>query len=105
MDKIKTTVTLAGQRFNVTGDSDEQHIRAIEQLVNSRIEDIAKAYPKIEIRNCILYAMFNLAEDYLKLKASTEQIDAKLAQLRGSMTTRIVRSSATENDQHSKPDA
>lgn len=103
MDKIKTTVTLAGQRFNVTGDSDEQHIRAIEQLVNSRIAEIAEASPQLEMRNCVLYAMFNLAEDYLKLKANTEQIDIKLAQLKSNMT-RVVRSSATENDQQPKSD-
>ncbi len=103
MDKIKTTVTLAGQRFNVTGDSDEQHIRAIEQLVNSRIAVIAEASPQLEMRNCVLYAMFNLAEDYLKLKANTEQIDTKIEQLKSNMT-RIVRSSATENDQQLKSD-
>lgn len=83
MDKIRTKVTLAGQNFYVTGNGDEDYVKQLEQMVNARIHEVSEAYPSLGANHCALLAMLNLADEYMQLKSSTEQIDAKLAQLRG----------------------
>lgn len=83
MDKIKTKVVLAGQTFYVTGNGDDEYVKQLEQMVNTRIKEVSRAYPSLGANHCALLAMLNLADEYMQLKSSTEQIDARLAQLRG----------------------
>ncbi len=82
MEKIRTKVTLAGQDFYVTGSGSDDYVKRLERMVNQRIEEVSRAYPRLGLNHCALLAMLNLADDYMQLKNSSEQIDAKLAQLR-----------------------
>lgn len=82
MDKIKTKVTLAGQEFFIVGSGNEEYVKRLERSVNQRIEEVSRAYPSLGLNHCTLLAMLNLTDEYMQLKNSSEQIDAKLAQLR-----------------------
>lgn len=82
MDKIRTKVTLAGQDFFIIGSGSDDYVKKLERTVNLRIEEVSRAYPSLGLNHCTLLAMLNLTDEYMQLKNSSEQIDAKLAQLR-----------------------
>lgn len=82
MEKEKTIeIKVFGQTFTVKSDADEEHIRAVANYVNEKIEEILKKTRSVSTLNVAILTALNIADDLLRERekrlAIIREIEAK----------------------------
>lgn len=80
-------ITLAGQEFRITSDSEEQYMRELEAEVNRRIKQIQDQYPMESTTRCTLLAMLNMSDEIIKLHKEYDEVVGKISELRSLRTS------------------
>lgn len=65
---IEKTVEIKvfGQTFSVKSDADEEHIRAVADYVNKKMEEILKKTKSVSTLNVAILTALNIADDLLR---------------------------------------
>ncbi len=79
-------ITLAGQEFRITSDTDEQYMRDLEAEVNRRVKQIQDQYPMESTSRCALLAMLNMSDEVIKLRSEYDEVVSKISELRSLRT-------------------
>ena len=82
MEKIRTTVRLAGQEFRLSCEESEEYIQQIAKYVNVKISEIQNMYPSLSSANAVLLASMNLADELFQLRTDYDALDSRISQLR-----------------------
>jgi cell division protein ZapA len=61
-------IKVFGQTFSVKTDSDEDHLQAVAQYVNEKMEEILKKTRSVSSLNVAILTALNIADDLLKEK-------------------------------------
>jgi cell division protein ZapA len=61
-------VEIFGQTYSVRG-ADEAHVKQLGQLVDERMQEIAKASGAVDSVRVAVLAALNIADEYLRLKS------------------------------------
>ncbi len=59
-------IKVFGQTFSVKSDADEEHIRAVADYVNKKMEEILKKTKSVSTLNIAILTALNIADDLLK---------------------------------------
>jgi len=67
MVKEKTIeIKVFGQTFSVKSDADEDHIKAVADYVNGKVEEILKKTRSVSTLNVAILTALNIADDLLR---------------------------------------
>lgn len=83
MEKNKLKVLIDGKEYTVKSEMPVKDIQEVAFLVDSQIGEIRKSECGIGLSTVMVsvLAALNVAEDYIKLKKSYEELDKKYTQL------------------------
>jgi cell division protein ZapA len=74
-------IKVFGQTYTVKTDAEENHIQAVAQYVNEKMEEILKKTRSVSSLNVAILTALNIADDLLrekeKRKALLQEIEAK----------------------------
>jgi cell division protein ZapA len=74
-------IKVFGQTYTVKTDAEENHIQAVAQYVNEKMEEILKKTRSVSTLNVAILTALNIADDLLrekeKRKALFQEIEAK----------------------------
>lgn len=59
-------IKVFGQTFSVKSDADEEHIKAVANYVNEKMEEILKKTRSVSTLNVAILTALNIADDLLK---------------------------------------
>ena len=75
---MKTTVEvkILGQKFKISSDSDEPHVRRLADYVNGKLEEIRGGAKAIPMQNLLILGTLNIADEYFRFREEkTTQIE------------------------------
>jgi len=88
--KKAVEVEIMGQKFTVTSDADEDHVRKVAAYVNEKMEEVSSSSKLIPKFNVAMLAALNIADDYQKVKESHESILNRLDSLAKKISSTIL---------------
>ena len=72
----RVEIKIAGETYNVICD-DEEHTKKVAELVNHQVM-VARRFPSATNSQTIVMAACNIADDYIKLDESSENLRAQM---------------------------
>ena len=84
MQKIRTTVKVAGKEYTISSYDDESHVERVAAYVDRRMEELAAATKLPTAQLAVLTAM-NVTDDMLKAQDEIRRLRAELDQARGQL--------------------
>ncbi len=84
MQKIRTTVKVAGKEYTISSYDDESHVKRVAAYVDRRMEELAAATKLPTAQLAVLTAM-NVTDDMLKAQDEIRRLRAELDQARGQL--------------------
>lgn len=88
MEKIRTTVRVAGKEYTLVGQDSEEHIRRVAVYVDRKMEELSLS-SRLPAQTVAVLTAVNIADDLLKsqdenthLRKELMQIQEKLQQMR-----------------------
>jgi cell division protein ZapA len=86
-------IKVFGQTFSVKTDSDEDHIQAVAQYVNEKMEEVLNKTRSVSTLNVAILTALNIAEELLKekeqRKALLREVEVKSKDLVNKINMRI----------------
>ncbi len=73
-DRVRTTVTINGEEYQIKGDMPEEVIKAIAQHVDSRLRTLKQRHPQLNMTRLCMLALLNMAEDLYHLQEQNEEL-------------------------------
>jgi cell division protein ZapA len=74
-------IKVFGQTYTVKTDADEEHIQAVAQYVNAKMEEVLKKTRSVSTLSVAILTALNIADDLLKereeRKAILQEVDKK----------------------------
>lgn len=80
MERIKTTVRVAGKDYTLVGEGSEENIRRVAVYVDRKMEELSLSSPLPAQTVAVLTAM-NIADDLLKAQDENTHLRNELMQL------------------------
>ncbi len=80
MKKV-TELKICGHRLSVKTDEDEKYIRAIENYLNNKIEEVKDSTKVVSTLDLALLAALNIAGEAIKTKETLERLGKKSEEL------------------------
>ena len=81
MEKIRTTVKIAGREYTISSYDPESHVKRVAEYVDRRMDELATATRLPAAQLAVLTAM-NVADDMLKAHDELRKLRAELSQTR-----------------------
>ncbi|MDR0841526.1 MAG: cell division protein ZapA [Christensenellaceae bacterium] len=81
-EKTHVTVHIGGQEFRLSAEENEAYICRIAEYVNTKIDELQRAYPTLSTGNCALLAALNISDELHKLREDYDALDSRISQLR-----------------------
>lgn len=87
-------IKVFGQTFSVKTDAEEDHLQAVAQYVNEKMEEVLKKTKSVSTLNVAILTALNIADDLLKekeqRKALVKEVEVKSKNLVDKINTRMV---------------
>lgn len=87
MDKIKTTVRIAGKEYAITTHDTQEHVQSVAAWVDRKMKELAES-SKLPVSQLAVLAAINATDDMMKsreeirrLKQELETVKAELERL------------------------
>ncbi|OIJ18311.1 hypothetical protein BKP45_12085 [Anaerobacillus alkalidiazotrophicus] len=72
-EKRRTTVTINGQKYVISGRTDVGHIIEVANLVDKKMKEMRNANPYLDKMQLAVLAAVNISDEYLRLKKQVEK--------------------------------
>ena len=86
MEKIRTTVHIAGKDYTMTSYDPEEHVRRVAAYVDQKMTEFSLATRLPSAQLAVLVSL-NIADDMLKAQDELKRVKRELAQLRDETNT------------------
>lgn len=70
----RLTVEIFGQQYNLTGKASPGHMRQVASYVDEKMRQIADKNPRLDTTRLAVLSAVNIADDYLQLKKTYEEM-------------------------------
>ncbi len=84
MQKIRTTVKIAGKEYNIAGYDSEEHVQRVAQFVDQRMNELAMTTHLPPAQLAVLTAV-NCADDMMKSRDELRRVKRENEQLRAEL--------------------
>ncbi len=72
--KRRTTVSINGQSYVISGKADISHIEEVANFVDGKMKEMRKVNPYLDKTQLAVLTAVNICDDYLRLKKQQESI-------------------------------
>lgn len=73
-EKMRTTVTIYGEKYTIIGDENQGHIRKVADIVDEKMREIKDKNPYLDTKKLAVLTAVNTAHEYMRLKNQYDQI-------------------------------
>ena len=87
MQKIRTTVKIAGKEYNIAGYDPEEHVQRVAAYVDKRMSELSTATRLPSAQLAVLTAV-NAADDMMKSRDEVQRLRREVEQLRAELEKR-----------------
>lgn len=87
MQKIRTTVKIAGKEYNIAGYDPKEHVQRVAAYVDQRMNELALATRLPSAQLAVLTAV-NAADDMIKSRDEVQRLCREVEQLRAELEKR-----------------
>jgi len=87
MQKIRTTVRIAGKEYNIAGYDPEEHVQRVAAYVDKRMNELSMATRLPPAQLAVLTAV-NAADDMMKSRDEVQRLRREVEQLRAELEKR-----------------
>ena len=87
MQKIRTTVKIAGKEYNIAGYDSEEHVQRVAAYVDRKMNELALATKLPSAQLAVLTAV-NATEDMIKSRDEVLRLRREVEQLRAELEKR-----------------
>ena len=87
MEKIRTTIRIAGKDYNVAGYDTEEHVQRVAAYVDRKMAELEAATHLPAVHQAVLVAM-NAADDMMKSRDENRRLRRELETLRAALEKR-----------------
>lgn len=77
LGKRRTTVSINGQSYVITGKADVSHIHDVANFVDQKMKEMRKINPYLDKTQLAVLTAVNISDEYLRLKKQTEKESKK----------------------------
>jgi cell division protein ZapA len=77
LSKRRTTVSINGQNYVITGKADVAHIHEVANFVDQKMKEMRNINPYLDKTQLAVLTAVNISDEYLRLKKQTEQESKK----------------------------
>ena len=84
MQKIRTTVKIAGKEYTISSYDDESYVKRVAAYVDRRMDELAMA-TKLPVAQLAVLTAMNVTDDMLKAQDEIRRLRAELSQVRTEM--------------------
>ena len=81
-EKIRTSVTIYGQHYIITGTETSAHMRHVAALVDEKMHEIRSVNPNLDTSKLAVLTAVNAVHDNIKLQERLEQLERELSRLK-----------------------
>lgn len=74
-------VEIGGQKFSVTSDDDERHLRLVAAHVDEQMRQVAARDSSVSLYTRAVLAALNIASEWQKLRESQEEVERVVGRL------------------------
>lgn len=67
-------VEIMGERFTVSSDAEEKHVKKVAGYVDGKMQEVSKAARPVAKSNIAMLAALNIADEYHRLKEKHEEV-------------------------------
>lgn len=71
-------VTLMGREFRIRTDDDVEHVQAVADYVNAKIDELSAGNANAASQHLLLMTSLSLADELFKIKAQHEALTARI---------------------------
>ncbi|QOY33956.1 cell division protein ZapA [Anaerobacillus isosaccharinicus] len=75
--KRRTTVSISGQNYVISGKADVSHIHEVANFVDKKMKEMRKMNPYLDKSQLAVLTAVNISDEYLRLKKQVEQESKK----------------------------
>ena len=87
MQKIRTTVKIAGKEYNITGYDPEEHVQRVAEYVDRKMNELALATRLPPAQLAVLTAV-NASDDMIKSRDEIRRLRQEVEELRAALEKR-----------------
>jgi cell division protein ZapA len=81
MNKPSVEVEIMGQKFVLSGDTDETYLRSVARYVDDRAREVLENNPPFAKASVAILTALNIADEYHRLKEKYETLSRRLEHL------------------------
>lgn len=82
-------ITLMGREFRIRTEDDPEHVQALAEYVNSKIEALTGGMGNVASQQVLLMASLNLADELFKIRAEHERLTERIRATSRTLLRRI----------------
>ena len=82
-------ITLMGREFRIRTEDDPEHVQALAEYVNSKIEALTGGMGNVASQQVLLMASLNLADELFKIRAEHERLTERIRATSRTLLSRI----------------
>lgn len=75
--KERTTVSIFGQDYIIIGDEEPSHVIEVAKRVDSKMREIRKNNPYLDVTRLAVLTAINVVNDYIKLEKRLKELERK----------------------------
>jgi cell division protein ZapA len=79
-DKIRTTVTIYGEEYQLVGDLPESVVKALANHIDSQLRVLASRNPRVSLNRLAVLTALNVAAEYFELQEEHQKLVQSLQQ-------------------------
>lgn len=82
-------ITLMGREFRIRTEDDPEHVQALAEYVNAKIEALTGGMGNVASQQVLLMASLNLADELFKIRAEHERLTERIRATSRTLLRRI----------------
>lgn len=84
MDKIKTTVRIAGKEYAITTHDSQEHVQSVAAWVDRKMKELAES-SKLPVSQLAVLAAINATDDMMKSREEIRRLKQELETLKAEL--------------------
>jgi cell division protein ZapA len=82
-------ITLMGREFRIRTEDDPEHVQALAEYVNGKLEELTGGMGNVVSQQVLLMATLNLADELFKIRAEHERLTERIRTTSRTLLSRI----------------
>ncbi len=100
--KKSVTVEVAGQRFTLKTDAEDEYVRSLARYVSGKIEEVKRGARTVSTHSMVVLAALQIADDLFQARRSEQELRQKVREKSRTILEVLRKEALPERDRRSQ---